>query len=258
MSSKIRFLRHASFILALVGTLVVYQMFSVAATPAVINWGLSHHGEETTPTPPAGSAELLAMHNGIFVGDTTKREVYLTFDLGYEAGYTAEVLDVLNSHNVKAIFFLCGNYLKETELVNRMIAEGHTIGNHTNHHKDLPTLSHEAMREDIASFTQLFEENFSAKHTLKHFRPGKGRFNEAVLKEANAQGLKTVMWSNAIVDWNKTPIDPASSSEKLIKRIHPGCIILLHISNSGMPKMLDLLIPQLLEKGYIIGDAGTL
>ena len=237
---------------ALCAALLITQGFAPA-----ISWGLSHKGNEQTPTPPVGSAELLGKYGGIFVGDTTKKEIFLTFDLGYEAGYTDDVLELLKKHQVKAIFFLCGNYLKETELIDRMIAEGHTIGNHTNHHKDLPTLSAEAMRADIAELTTLFNEKYP-DHKLKHFRPGKGRFNEAVLAEAASQGLKTVMWSNAIVDWNKAPIDPVASSNKLLSRVHPGCICLLHISNSGMPKMLEVLIPQLLEKGYSIGDAGAL
>lgn len=234
--------------------MLVTQGFVMAGT---VSWGLSHIGGGQTPTPPAGASEMLKKHNGMFVGDTTKKEIFLTFDLGYEAGFTTDILDVLGANNIKAIFFLCGNYLKETELVERMIAEGHIIGNHTNHHKDLPSLSHDAMRADIAEFTELFNEKFP-DHKIKHFRPGKGRFNESVLKEAASQGLKTVMWSNAIVDWNKAPINPAKSSDKLLSRIHPGCICLLHIANSGMSKTLELLIPQAIDLGYTFGDATSL
>ncbi|MCL2587015.1 MAG: polysaccharide deacetylase family protein [Firmicutes bacterium] len=243
--------------IAVAGLMICLLLIGQGFSPAVVNWGLSHKGNGTTPTPPTGSTEMLTQHNGIFVGDESKKEVFLTFDLGYEAGYTADVLDVLKTHNAKAIFFLCGNYLKETDLVKRMISEGHIIGNHTNHHKDLPTLSYAAMSADIAQFTELFNEKFPGNE-IKHFRPGKGRFNEAVLKEANEQGLKTVMWSNAIMDWQKTPIDAVKSADKILGRIHPGCICLFHISNSGMSKMLEILIPQVIEKGYTIGDATQL
>jgi len=240
-------------IIALLPLLVVGQGFSGGA----VNWGLSHKGNGQTPVPPAIGTKLLQENNGIFVGDTTKREIFLTFDLGYEAGYTAQVLDVLKKYEARAIFFLCGNYLKEVELVDRMIADGHTIGNHTNHHKDLPTLGHDAMSKDISEFTELFNAKWS-DHKLKHFRPGKGRFNEATLREANSQGLKTVMWSNAIVDWGKQPIDAVKSADKVMSRMHNGCIALFHISNSGMPRMLEILIPKLIDAGYAIGDAGQL
>ena len=224
-----------------------------------IDWGLGHNNREKTPTPPAGSVELLKQHNGIFVGDETKKEVFLTFDLGYEAGYTAQCLDILKKHNIRAIFFLCGNYLKETELVNRMIDEGHIIGNHTNRHLDLPNLSGDKIRADITEFTTMFNERFGDRnHTIKHFRPPKGRLSTRSLEIAAELGLKTVMWSSAIVDWGKTPIDAKKSADKITNRIHPGAIVLLHIANSGMPKMLDVLIPQLTAKGYSFGDATQL
>lgn len=235
-------------------------MAGFASSDTTVSWGLKPNTTEQTPDVGERGAKLLQANNGIFVGDTTKKEVYLTFDLGYEAGYTDEVLDVLKENNVKAIFFLCGNYLKEEELVNRMITDGHAIGNHTNHHKDLPKLGAKAMRADITQFDEKFKEKYGAAYNkpLRHFRPPSGRFNEAVLKEANAQGLRTLMWSIAIVDWNKKPIDAAKSANKVTSRVHPGAIMLFHIANSGMPEMLKLLIPQLKEKGYTIGDATTL
>ncbi|MCL2756026.1 MAG: polysaccharide deacetylase family protein [Firmicutes bacterium] len=233
-----------------------------ATSTKAISWGLKPNTKEMTPTPPDGSAELLAKYDGMFVGDTSKKEIYLTFDLGYEAGYTAAVLDILKKHNARAIFFLCGNYLKEEELVNRMINEGHTIGNHTNHHKDPTKLNDDGIRKDIIDFKTKFDEKYNAnrekKIAMKHYRPPSGKFNERTLAIAKEEGLRTVMWSGAIVDWFKKPIDPIKSSDKVISRIHPGAIMLFHIANSGMPKMLDIMIPQLIEKGYSIGDAGEL
>ena len=224
-----------------------------------INWGLKPNEKGQTPIPPAGSANLLEKHNGIFVGDTSKQEYYLTFDLGYEAGHTPAVLDVLKKHNIKAIFFLCGHYLTEDSLVNRMLDEGHIIGNHTNKHKDLPTLSTDNIRADIVEFSEMYDQKYGHRgKPLKHFRPPKGRISTRVLEITNQLNLKTIMWSSAIVDWGKTPIDAKSSADKITKRMHPGAIVLLHIANSGMPKMLDLLIPQLQEKGYTAADATML
>lgn len=226
----------------------------------VINWGLTPNTKEKTPGAPANGAELLKEHDGMFVGPTDEKRVYLTFDLGYEAGYTAAVLDILKEHKIKGIFFLCGNYLQEDELICRMIDEGHTIGNHTNHHKDLPTLGNDKIKEDITSLSEKFKETYGNKYNrpLTHFRPPKGRFNEEVLKTAADEGLKAIMWSVAIVDWGKSPIDAQKNADKITSRIHPGAIILLHITNSGTPEMLKLLIPQLTEKGYAFGDSGAL
>lgn len=225
-----------------------------------INWGLKPNTNEQTPGAPEDGVELLEKHNGMFVGPTDEKKVYLTFDLGYEAGYTNAVLDTLKKHKIKGLFFLCGNYLQEDELINRMIEEGHTIGNHTNHHKDLPTLGHEKMKEDIVSLDTKFKEKYGEKYTkpITHFRPPKGRINEEVLKAVAEENMKTVMWSIAIVDWGKTPIDAKKSADKITSRIHPGAIILMHITNSGTPEMLELLIPQLIKKGYTFGDSGSL
>ena len=224
----------------------------------IIDWGLSPNEEQRTPGIPDFAGTILEDNNGIFVGDTTQKQVYLTFDLGYEAGYTAKVLDILKAHNIKALFFLCGHYLTETVLVERMISEGHTIGNHTNKHKDLPKLSDEEIRTDIVQFEEIYNNKFAHGNELKHFRPPSGRISQRVLKIANEEGLKTLMWSSAIVDWGKKEIDARKSADKLLKRTHPGNIILLHIANAGTPKMLEMLITGLTEKGYSIGDAGGL
>jgi len=253
--------RFLVFNLALL-TLCITCGFTLSST--VINWGLSPNTREVTPEAPKGGAELLRKYNGMYVCDADaeagNKNVYFTFDLGYEAGFTAECLDILKEHNIKATFFLCGNYLQEDELVGRMIAEGHTIGNHTDRHKDLPTLGPEAMRKDIVDFDEKFMTKYGETYGKKmtHFRPPQGRFNEKVLREVHDQGMSTMMWSIAIVDWGKTKMPAKPNADKIAKRIHPGAIILFHITNAGTPEMLRLLIPQLAEKGYTIADAGTL
>jgi len=240
--------------------LISFFCLSGFASNKVVNWGVVPNSLEKTPEPPVGGAELLQKYNGIFVANTDKKEIFFTFDLGYEAGYTSEVLDIMAKHNIKATFFLCGHYLNEDVLVRRMIADGHVIGNHTNKHKDLPTLSEAAIRADVTEFTTMFDEKYGTEYgkPLTQFRHPKGRISERDMKIVNELGLKTILWSGAIVDWGKTPIDAQSNADKLTKRAHPGGIYLLHISNSGMPKMLDLLIPQLVEKGYTIGNAWEL
>ena len=243
------------FILAVL-TLSVFSNNFASAQDSTISWGVVPNSEERTPEPPKGSTALLEKYNGLFIKDTLEKTVYFTFDLGYEAGYTAEVLDILAENNIKGIFFLCGNYLQEEGLIKRMIDEGHYLGNHTDKHKDLPTLGSEAIKKDIVTL----QENFISQYNqpMLFFRPPQGRFNEQTLKIANDNGLKTMLWSIAIVDWGKTPINHTECANKIEKRIHPGAVILFHITNSGTPKMLKLLIPKILEKGYTIGSPAEL
>ena len=235
---------------------------NAAQAGPVISWGVVPNARETTPEPPKGSEKMLSENNGMFVADTSEKKVYFTFDLGYEAGYTAIVLDILKENNIKAVFFICGNYLQETELIGRMVSEGHSLGNHTDRHKDLPTLSDEGIKKDIVDLTEKFNAQYmntatqipSVRQDIKYFRPPQGRFDERTLKAANAQGMKTMLWSIAIVDWGKTPINAVENAAKIEKRLHPGAIILFHITNSGTPEMLRLLIPKITAKGYQFGS----
>ncbi|MCL2797921.1 MAG: polysaccharide deacetylase family protein [Firmicutes bacterium] len=245
--------RFGAVLAALLFGLAIFTAFS----SPVISWGVVPNTREEPPEPPAYGAELLAAHDGFYLGDTSQKKVYFTFDLGYEAGYTAEVLDLLAEHDIKAAFFLCSNYLQESELVSRMLAEGHQIGNHTDRHKDLPTLGDEGIKTDIATMGEKFAAQYGGA-PLRFFRPPQGRFCERTLKTAESLGLKTTLWSIAIVDWGREPIDPVKNAEKIASRLHPGAVVLFHITNSGTPKMLKLLLPKIAEKGYGVGEPGEL
>ena len=213
----------------------------------VVSWGLTYHKNGTTPTVSAVGAELLKEYDGMYVGDTSQKQVYLTFDLGYEAGYTADVLDLLKENQIKGLFFLCGNYLKQTELIARMQNEGHQIGNHTNKHRDLPTLNETEIRKDLT--------DLHLPTTAKFFRPPQGRFDAKTLRVAQEVGLRAVLWSVAIVDWQKSPkLDVNACTNKILERVHPGAIMLFHITNPGTPEMLRNLIPALQKQGYTFGE----
>lgn len=215
-------------------------------TTEIVNWGLSYHGNESLPTVGNLGANLLKKYDGMYLGDTSQKQVYFTFDLGYEAGYTAEVLDILQENQIHGLFFLCGNYLKQTELIDRMINEGHQIGNHTNKHRDLPKLSEDTIRKE---FTDL-----KLPKETKFFRPPQGRFDEKTLRVAKDLGLRAVLWSLAIVDWQQTPkLNVEACKNKVLDRVHPGAIMLFHITNAGTPEMLRQVIPALKDKGYTFG-----
>jgi peptidoglycan-N-acetylmuramic acid deacetylase len=231
---------------------------SAESGDGTISWGLYAPRGGVTPQAPKGGPELLQKYDGLFMGKENEKKVYFTFDLGYEAGHTGAVLDILKNNGVRAVFFICGHYLlTERKLLDRMHAEGHEVGNHTDKHKDLPAIGIPAASEDINALKRNFEAKYGRR--MRFFRPPQGRFNENVLRLAKDQGLRAVLWSVAIRDWERSPeLNYVKCAETFLSRIHPGAVILFHITNPGTPKMLELLIPQILEKGYTIGTPDEL
>lgn len=237
-------------------TLIALPKLGVAMAASPTNWGLGGYQNNNPPVPPATGSKELKDFGGMYydASDEAKeqKKIYLTFDLGYEAGYTEQILDVLSKNNIKAVFFLCGNYLQETDLITRMVQDGHLIGNHTYHHKDLPTLSEEQITEDIDKLDEAFKLKYGNMYNkpITMFRPGRGRFDKKTLQIAKSLGKKTVMWSLAVADWGAKPYDVAAASKKIQSRIHPGAVILLHITNESAPKLLEHIIPSLIASGY--------
>ena len=203
---------------------------------------------------PTGALEFNAQfgkYNAYAIAPDETR-IILTFDQGYENGYTDDILDVLAEKNVTAIFFLTGDYAKkETALVERMIKEGHMIGNHGMTHAPLPTLDEAAAREEISSLHEFVIQKYG--YTMQYFRCPCGEFSEDTLRIAQSLGYKTLFWSCAHVDWltNKQP-DPAQSLQKLTDAAHGGEILLLHSVSSTNAQILGELIDNLREKGYTL------
>lgn len=217
------------------------------------NWGL---GFGTEGKPPAGnaSAEELKKYDAYFIGDTTQNTIYLTFDCGYENGNTEPILDALKKHDVKATFFVVGNFLETSpEIVKRMIAEGHTVGNHTYHHLDMSSISSmDAFKKETQDVENLFEQ-ITGTPITKFYRPPQGKYNIENLKMAQELGYHTFFWSLAYVDWyqDKQPTKDEAFG-KLLKRIHPGAIVLLHSTSSTNAQILDELLTKWEEMGYTI------
>ena len=217
------------------------------------NWGLGFGTEGKPPTGNA-SAEELKKYNAYFIGDTTQNTIYLTFDCGYENGNTEPILDALKKHDVKATFFVVGNFLETSpEIVNRMIAEGHTVGNHTYHHLDMSSISSmDAFKKETQDVENLFEQ-ITGTPITKFYRPPQGKYNIENLKMAQELGYHTFFWSRAYVDWyqDKQPTKDEAFG-KLLKRIHPGAIVLLHSTSSTNAQILDELLTKWEEMGYTI------
>ena len=215
------------------------------------SWGLSFHHAGAAPSGPT-SSEKLKQYDAVFVGDPETPVLYLTFDAGYENGCTGKILDTLKKHDVKAAFFLVGNYLqKNADLVRQMVDEGHIVGNHTMHHPDMSAITDkEAFQKELSGLEELFRE-ITGKELPKYYRPPQGIYSEENLKLAKELGYKTVFWSLAYKDWdnNKQPTAEYALG-KLLPRSHNGAVILLHSTSQTNAKVLDQLLTQWKAKGY--------
>ena len=214
-------------------------------------WGLSFRTEGMPPVGPASGAQLSGF-DAVYLGDTTEKVLYLTFDAGYENGCTATILDVLKKHEVPAAFFLVGNYIeKNADLVRRMADEGHTVGNHTMHHYDMSKLTDQAaFQKELEDLASLYEKTVGQK-LPKYYRPPQGIYSEENLRMAKALGYKTVFWSLAYVDWiNDAQPAKETAFAKLLPRTHNGAVVLLHSTSKTNAEILDELLTKWKALGY--------
>ena len=217
-------------------------------------WGLSFQQEGQTPVGPAG-VDQLAELDAAYVGDPGEQVLYLTFDAGYENGCTGKILDVLRAHDVKAAFFLVGDYLERNpDLVRRMAAEGHIVGNHTMNHPDMTKLSDPAaFQKELEDMAALYRQ-ITGSELPKYYRPPQGLYSRENLEMAQELGYKTVFWSLAYVDWNNDDQPTAAYAfSKLLPRTHNGAVVLLHSTSETNAEILDELLTQWKSMGYRFG-----
>ena len=218
------------------------------------SWGLSFRQEGAPPIGNAGKDQLRA-YDAAYIGDSTRKVLYLTFDAGYENGCTEKILDVLKDQQVPAAFFLVGNYLeKNADLVRRMVEEGHIVGNHTMHHYDMSRLTgKDAFSAELQDLEVLYRE-VTGREMPKFYRPPQGIYSEENLRMAKELGYKTVFWSLAYVDWNND-VQPTREDafRKLLPRTHPGAVVLLHSTSRTNAAILEELIEKWREEGYTFG-----
>ena len=217
-------------------------------------WGLSFRTEGAAPMGPVNQT-VLQGYDAAYLGDTGQKVIYLTFDAGYENGCTAKILDILQKHKVQAAFFLVGNYLEQNaDLVRRMVAEGHTVGNHTMHHPDMSKISDPAaFQKELEDLEALYRQ-ITGEEMAKFYRPPQGTYSEQNLKMAQQLGYKTVFWSLAYVDWNNDSQPTAEHAfDKLIPRIHKGAVVLLHSTSQTNAEILGQLLTKWKDLGYRFG-----
>lgn len=244
--------------------IIAAAAFSVVGTTAAasdlerfdntkVAWGLGASVDPSgRPTDAVNAEAKYSEYHGLFVGDAEHKRLWLTFDEGYENGYTEKILDILAEKKVRAVFFVTYDYARDNpELIRRMIDEGHTVGNHTWSHPSLPECSAEEMRRELSDTHDYIKREFG--YDMYVMRPPKGEFSERVLECAKELDYTTVLWSFAYFDWdvNDQPT-PDKAFEKITSKVHPGAVYLLHAVSSTNAEILGRVIDNWRENGYVL------
>ena len=227
-----------------------YQETSGETVQGIERWWLKRN--ENHQTPEVSDYIDLSKYDAYYVNPKCKKKkIFLTFDCGYENGFTPKILDVLKKQKIVAAFFVTKPFIREgRELVRRMKKEGHIVGNHTVHHKSMPTLSDRDNKQEIIDCAEYCKE--ATGYEMDHFiRPPMGEYNEKTLKLTKSMGYKTIFWSMAYVDFdvNKQP-GKQYVVEHFKKYTHNGAIPLMHNVSQSNAEALDAVITNLKKEGY--------
>lgn len=207
--------------------------------------------KETKPDIPQKTQDIFRKYNTYYMDPSEGKDLYLTFDEGYENGFTAQILDTLKKCEVPAAFFVTGSYFdREQELIKRMVDEGHIVGNHTENHPNLHKLSDpEKMKAEFKKLDDKYFEIFGSH--MKYMRPPEGEYSERVLATAKDAGYKTIFWSFAYKDWERDVIKGSQYAfDSVTPYLHSGCIILLHAVSQDNADALEDIINYAKDRGY--------
>ena len=250
---KDRIFRQCFILGLLIICLIQFGLYAEATTNLsneLIAWGFRRGEEHTQPTLDTKGEKIIRDFEGISMGNEKSNKVYLTFDCGYEAGYTETILDALKENDVKATFFITAHYLNTaSDIVKRMIEEGHIVGNHTVNHKCLPDISDDDIKKEIMNLHNGVYEKFG--YEMTYFRPPKGEFSERVINITKELGYTTVMWSSAYDDWDVEKQNREEyGKKKILDNIHNGCVLLLHSTSKDNGVILGDVIKEIKNMGY--------
>lgn len=215
-----------------------------------IGWGIKRNDNHEQPDVGNVNRKILDKYQGLYMGNKEQKLVYLTFDLGYEAGYTPKILEVLKQNEVKATFFITAHYVNtQPDLVKQMIDEGHIIGNHTVNHKSMPSCSLETIKKEVMDLHSAIYDKFG--YEMKFIRPPKGEYSERTVAYTNTLGYTSVMWSFGYDDWNeKKQGREEYGKKKILDNVHNGEIMLLHATSKDNANILDDVIKEIKNMGY--------
>lgn len=215
-----------------------------------ICWGLKRADNNLQPDLGSKNKQLMNQYGGICIGNKDNPYIYLTFDLGYEAGYTEKILEVLKQNEVKATFFITAHYLNtHPELVKKMIDDGHIVGNHTVNHKSMPECSLSTIKSEVMDLHTAIYEKFG--YEMKYIRPPKGEYSQRTLAYTNSLNYTTVMWSFAYDDWDENKQGREEyGKKKVLDNLHNGEVMLLHGTSKDNSNILDEIIKETKNRGY--------
>ncbi|WP_400163348.1 delta-lactam-biosynthetic de-N-acetylase [Brevibacillus sp. TJ4] len=199
-----------------------------------------------------GFKQIVERHGAVFLGDTSQKVLYLTFDNGYENGFTPKILDTLKAKGVPAIFFVTGHFAREQpELLKRMVTEGHLIGNHSWSHPDMTTISNEKIRAELDKVKDAVAQA-TGQHEMKFMRPPRGIFSDRMLGVTKELGYTNVFWSIAYKDWDvNRQKGKKYAYDNLVSQLHPGAVILLHSISRDNTEALGSFIDEAHRQGYV-------
>ncbi len=246
-------------------SLILVIIFTICCRQFILakkntNWGLGF--SKISGEQPTGNAtpEYLKDFNAFFIEPKDEKKLYITFDAGYEAGFMPKILEALKKHNVKATFFVVGTLIKSNpELIKEIASQGHIVGNHTMTHPNMSKMeTMEDFKKEIEPVENLYKE-LTGEDMQKYYRPPQGVYSEKNLQMAKELGYKTIFWSLAYVDWykDKQPSHEEAFS-KIMSRLHPGAIILLHSTSKTNSEILDELLTKFEKEGYTFGTLDEL
>ncbi|BAH44667.1 MULTISPECIES: delta-lactam-biosynthetic de-N-acetylase [Brevibacillus] len=198
-----------------------------------------------------GFKSIVDRHGAVFLGDTTKKELYLTFDNGYENGFTPKILDTLLAKKVPAIFFVTGHFVKEQpELLKRMAKEGHLIGNHSWSHPDMTTVPNQKIKDELTKVSDAVQQVIGQAN-MRYLRPPRGIFSDRTLAVTKDLGYTNVFWSVAYRDWDtKVQRGAKYAYDNVMAQLHPGAVILLHSVSKDNAEALGTIIDEARKQGY--------
>ena len=217
-----------------------------------IEWGIKRGDNNMQPDVGTVNKQLMEESDSIYIGNKDKKIIYLTFDLGYEAGYTDDILNTLKENEVTGTFFVTAHYINtSSELVQKMIDNNDIVGNHTVNHKSMPGLDEQSLKEEVMKLHDAVKEKFN--YEMKYIRPPKGEYSQKSLALTKELGYKTVMWSFAYADWDeKNQPNPEEAKKKIIDNLHNGEVMLLHATSKTNRDILGDIIKEIKNKGYEI------
>lgn len=234
------------------GITLMFIMFFTTSYVSLNAYGFGFTRNPSHEPPNIGKYEsIIEGTNSFYVGDTNQLEVYLTFDAGYDNGELPKILDILNEKNVKASFFLTGDFVKRfPELTIRMTLEGHTICNHTYSHVDITKLSKEELSSELTKLEEAYF-NLTGHQMVNYVRPPEGTFDRNSLMNLKELGYKTVFWSSAYQDWNVSGQKDVEYTKRMyLDNLHNGAILLMHSVSSSNREALPCIIDEVIELGY--------